>query len=288
MNRTLALVAPLVTGLVTVLTAPALAAPSGLPSPDQQEAAASEAHDAVSAEETDLGSTLTAGEQLLPGAYMESSSGQYGLYWDAGYLVEEHDGWFVWVLEQEVQDARLVMQEDGNAVVYSSTGPVFWTGTAGNPGAYMVLQDDGNLVVYSSAGRPLWQNAAFSDSIIATNGGGGFDPAQGTLLSGHYLTSSDRRWKLVMQSDGNLVLYAPTGAPRWWSGTAGNPGAELVAQTDGNVVVYDVSGRPLWQSGTRMTNDVVFLMVQTDGNVVLYELTGSGESVSPIWWTGTN
>jgi hypothetical protein len=42
-----------------------------------------------------------------------------------------------------------------------------------------------------------------------------------------------------MQGDGNLVLYDYAGHPRWASGTDGHHGARLVLQCDGNLVIYD-------------------------------------------------
>jgi hypothetical protein len=53
-----------------------------------------------------------------------------------------------------------------------------------------------------------------------------------------------------MQSDGNLVAYAPGGRPVWNSGTGGNAGARLVMQDDGNPVVY-TGGRALWSPAGR-------------------------------------
>jgi hypothetical protein len=55
----------------------------------------------------------------------------------------------------------------------------------------------------------------------------------------------------VMQSeDGNFVAYDANGIPYWASNTAGHPGAWVVLQDDGNLVVYDVGGMPLWASNT--------------------------------------
>jgi len=48
------------------------------------------------------------------------------------------------------------MQGDGNLVVYASTGPVWSSGTDRHPGAFLVVQDDGNTVIYSAGGSPLW------------------------------------------------------------------------------------------------------------------------------------
>lgn len=59
--------------------------------------------------------------------------------------------------------ARLEMQGDGNAVVYSPSNVPLWnSGTGGRSpaGWHLVLQDDGNLVIYSSAGSVLWSNYA--------------------------------------------------------------------------------------------------------------------------------
>lgn len=54
-------------------------------------------------------------------------------------------------------DRKAVMQRDGNFVVYNSAGRALWASrTYGHPGAYLVLQDDGNLVIYATSGRPLW------------------------------------------------------------------------------------------------------------------------------------
>jgi hypothetical protein len=55
---------------------------------------------------------------------------------------------------------------------------------------------------------------------------------------------------VAMQADGNLVAYSSDGTARWASNTAGNPGASLDLQDDGNLVIYDTGRRPLWASNT--------------------------------------
>ena len=50
-----------------------------------------------------------------------------------------------------------------------------------------------------------------------------------------------------MQSDGNFVIYGPNGA-LWATNTSGNPGAYLVVQGDGNLVVYKPV--PIWATNT--------------------------------------
>ncbi len=99
------------------------------------------------------------------------------------------------------------------------------------------------------------------------------------LRCGQKLSSSDGRFSLVMQEDGNLVLYGPRGA-KWASNTWRKPSYEVRMQEDGNLVVYTESGHPLWASDTWGKNGAV-LVVQNDGNMVLYQ------HGSPIWHTNT-
>jgi hypothetical protein len=51
-----------------------------------------------------------------------------------------------------------VMQDDGNFVLYTSSGTAVWsTATAGSGcGTYLAVQTDGNMVVYNGAGTSLW------------------------------------------------------------------------------------------------------------------------------------
>lgn len=72
---------------------------------------------------------------------------------------------------------------------------------------------------------------------------------QGTRALFHTATHGQATSALVMQDDGNLVLYAPGGRALWSSRTAGRPGASLAVQNDGNVVIYR-GGAALWHTHT--------------------------------------
>ncbi|MCD9140644.1 lectin [Streptomyces albireticuli] len=85
--------------------------------------------------------------------------------------------------------------------------------------------------------------------------------------------------RLVMQSDGNLVVYDEFNRARWASRTVGQ-GWTAQFQTDGNFVVYTRSGRAVWDSKTA-GHPGSRLAVQDDGNVVIYD--GS----QAIWSTRT-
>jgi hypothetical protein len=99
-----------------------------------------------------------------------------------------------------------------------------------------------------------------------------------SLGAGQSLVSCDGDATFVMQGDGNLVLYSPSGA-KWSSGTSGTPANVAVMQGDGNFVVYGGS-TPYWSSGTTGYPGA-FLAVQDDGNVVIYH------GGTAIWSTNT-
>ncbi|MFD9794926.1 hypothetical protein ACFWXK_28715 [Streptomyces sp. NPDC059070] len=98
-------------------------------------------------------------------------------------------------------------------------------------------------------------------------------------LSHNQSVSSDTA-RLIMQSDGNLVIYDEFNRARWASNTVGQ-GWEARLQTDGNFVVYTRSNRPVWASNTA-GRPGSRLVVQDDGNVVVYD--GS----RAVWASGTN
>ncbi|MET9914623.1 bulb-type lectin domain-containing protein [Streptomyces sp. NPDC006476] len=86
--------------------------------------------------------------------------------------------------------------------------------------------------------------------------------------------------RLIMQSDGNLVIYDEFNRARWASNTV-NQGWTARFQTDGNFVVYTASNRAVWASNTA-GHPGSRLVVQDDGNVVIYD--GS----QAIWASNTN
>jgi hypothetical protein len=102
--------------------------------------------------------------------------------------------------------------------------------------------------------------------------------ASGEILgSGTQLVSPDGSHVLRMQSDGNLVVYAPGNRPIWASGTNGRIGSIVRMQSDGNLVVYAPGNVAVWNSGTH-GNPGSVLRMQSDGNLVVY-----APGNRPIW-----
>lgn len=94
------------------------------------------------------------------------------------------------------------------------------------------------------------------------------------LLPGQSLRSSTGRYRLLYQSDGNLVMYDDVDrtAP-WASHTAGTGAGRAVMQGDENFVVYDALGSGSWATSTT-GNTNAYLTIQDDGNLVVYRSDG--------------
>ena len=96
-----------------------------------------------------------------------------------------------------------------------------------------------------------------------------------TLGAGGELVSPNGAYVLLMQTDGNLVEYGPSG-PMWSSNTPGSGASNrLVMQTDGNLVMYTASGGVPFATGEVGSGSNDYLAVQNDGNVVQYATGGA-------------
>jgi LysM repeat protein len=103
------------------------------------------------------------------------------------------------------------------------------------------------------------------------------------------LTSSNGKYTLIMQGDGNLVLYAESNTPVWATRTQGSGAVRASLQDDGNLVLYtkeldrrfrrDVAVA-VWASKTSGKN--VRLILQDDRNLVIYTADGRA-----LWASGT-
>lgn len=79
--------------------------------------------------------------------------------------------------------------------------------------------------------------------------------------------------RLIVQNDGNLVIYDSRDKALWSSETNGQgEGPYLLRmQDDANLVLYDINDTPIWATGTdgqgegrrkaKLTNDGVFKVV---------------------------
>jgi hypothetical protein len=95
------------------------------------------------------------------------------------------------------------------------------------------------------------------------------------------LKSRNGRVKVILQTDGNCVLYGD-GNPLWWTGV--RPGVNIATmQSDGNFVLYKPDEGKVWASDTQ-GHPGGYLFLQDDANLVLYWRVGG----SALWSSQTN
>lgn len=224
---------------------------------------------------------LNTGQQLKLNDYLLSPDRNSTLSMGRdGRLILRRNFRPVWSSPPAGTDARAVMQGDGNFVLYNKSNVAVWNSeTAGNPNARIALQTDGNLVAYSSGNSALWATYTTHNPLLLKYVN--TSVRNGLIRRGQQLILTDRTLKLVLQSDGNLVLYRNS-TPLWATGTDGRFGEYLAVQGDGNLVLYDVNWQPIWWTGTSGFG-ALFLTLQGDGNLVLYDFKGT-----PYWHTNTH
>jgi hypothetical protein len=97
-----------------------------------------------------------------------------------------------------------------------------------------------------------------------------------SLKIGQSITSTNGKFKLTLQADGNLVLSSGSQV-MWTAGISGRGGVVAVMQTDGNFIVYSSTGA-IWYTNTQGTG--AYMVVQNDGNVVIYN-----QNYQALWET---
>ncbi|XP_034562506.1 mannose-specific lectin-like [Notolabrus celidotus] len=85
------------------------------------------------------------------------------------------------------------------------------------------------------------------------------------------LVSSNGLWKAVFQNDGNFVIYGWKAT--WASDTNGSDGTRVVMQPDGNLVIYNICNQPKWNTATYTAGAHLNARVELtdEGNLVLFK-----------------
>ena len=139
---------------------------------------------------------------------------------------------------------------------------------------FLVLQDDGNMVIYKGTpsnveGGAVWttgtngQQQSPNPNWIATKGqtGTNYISFLSSLMPGQWIGSNDGSLMLIMQSDGNLVLYTSTVT----SGCSAQPYGDAGSQSVNAIYELSSVGDPSW------LNKVGYV----DGDAVLKEYPSS-------------
>ncbi len=190
--------------------------------------------------------------------------------------------------------AMLCMQRDGNLVIYTVLGVKLWETKTNVTNGYCILWQSGLFVLYNAdstinkfinfnilniTGLLPFQGEYIKGQIsnMVLQGGNGLILAETARIQPNILYCNNFTWvngiySLIIQTDGNLVLYKNNTIPIWHSGTHGNPGAYFGIQKDGNMVVYrnNQERTKLWESNTNGTN-VIFAELANTGFIALLD-----------------
>ncbi|SAL56605.1 curculin domain-containing protein [Caballeronia udeis] len=215
---------------------------------------------------------LNPGESLQQGAQLWSDNSQYVLTLHAdGNLVMYGPSSTVWATKTGGKGATVaVMQTDGNFVLYNSANKVVWSTGTFRPNSTLAVQDDGNIAIYWQ--RPIWASNTQDPNNIQPGSQNRVLSSGQSLQAGQSVSAG--AYFIILQSDGNLVLYKNGGAFVWAAYTQNRGVTHAVMQSDGNFAVY-AGSTPVWATYTGGNSGSIFAF-QTDGNLVVYAPT-------PIW-----
>lgn len=201
-----------------------------------------------------MASVLKPRQELLGGQSLTSPNGQYVLAMQTdGNLVLYHVGISAdWASNTGSATwgpgTKLVMEFNAN--LHRKAGDVCWSSNINTPvvfedmknRGYLQVQDDGNVVIYEDvavwAATPIQNPDPNSVEMLVC--------PTADIAPGFSVTNGD--YRLVFQTDGNLVIYkVSTGQAIWNAGSMG--GNRLSMQGDGNLVVYK-DNTALWNTQT--------------------------------------
>ncbi|KAJ6702837.1 G-TYPE LECTIN S-RECEPTOR-LIKE SERINE/THREONINE-PROTEIN KINASE SD2-5 [Salix viminalis] len=202
-----------------------------------------------------LGSSLTAASGDIP---WTSPSGDFAFGFqqvgDTGYLLAI---WFNKIPERTIvwsanrnklapRGSTVQLTADGLLVLNDQSGRRIWTKPelGGSGAAYGAMLDTGNFVLAGQAGANLWQSFDEpTDTLLPTQ-----NLKSGAQLIAPYLEKnySDGRFMLILQGDGNLVMYTTsyplnTSNFAYWS-TQSSIGYQLIFNQSGYMYLVASNG----------------------------------------------
>ncbi len=129
----------------------------------------------------------------------------------------------------------------------------------------------------SSSAEPLRSFRALTEGSSTMANKGPMLQTNGIMFVNDYLLSQSGQYQVVLQQDGNLVIYDlwNNHKPIWSSNTHGKAVNLAVMQGDGNFVIYGFP-EAVWSTNTAGKGNC-FITMQDDGNLVVYEVA------APVW-----
>ena len=123
----------------------------------------------------------------------------------------------------------------------------------------------GNLVITNSNQKFVW--SAISNNLVSFES----ENPRSILPVEHYLLSSNGKYRLEMQNNGELAIYSNRGDNNviWISPNSEGPAKQAQIRNDGTLVISKDCG-PIWTSKKSTTGTAPFtLTLRDDGNLVI-------------------
>ena len=219
----------------------------------------------------------------LPGSYQDRAG--CAAQWDpacpATFMTRGDDGKYTLTVELPAGNYEFKIAEGGNWTVnYGSDGKL-----DGPNFRLKVTADSAVTFVYDPATHMVTTSS--KAAVIATAAPPYVLIATGVLPAGGQILSQNKLYRFEVQPAGALVLYDNyTNKQLWSSQTKGDPDA-LVMQDDGNLVLYAKNGSVIWATQKTGKTGDYFLILQDDGNLVVYQGIYQSLKATPIWATNT-
>ena len=252
-----------------------------------------------------VGTNLTAGQSLLSGQYIQNGTFKL-IYQSDNNLVYYNNTSSIWASNTEIKTPNK-MSFNGNINVIDSTNTVNYStsvteGTLLNidSAGLLTIQDTNKVVLWtassSNSGTPASTPAPQVDTgCTGVSGKYSFNlndtlNANQTLKQCEGIQNSNKQFKLVMQSDGNLVSYDTNSTnpiKTWESNSSGKGAGPYVTnfQDDGNIVVVASGNNTIWSLNSKIPNarSDRKLVIGDDGKTRLTYKSGNDNSINTYW-----
>jgi hypothetical protein len=156
---------------------------------------------------------------------------------------------------------------DGDLEIKNTGASPFTIGCGGLGGKTLVMQDDGNLVIYDAKNRPVWTIKSIAGNY-SSNGrlkGTKYKLKAGDKLTkGVVLPSPNGVYKFVLRVDGNIALYENNTAKWTYTSFGGLTTVELT--TEGDLVIKDADDTIA--AGVKGGKT---LSLENDGNLIIQD-----------------
>ena len=254
-------------------------------------------------------SVMGTNSELEKGTYLKTKNGaKLSLAKDGTLSSTDSSGKKRW--SASGKGDRLILQSDGNLVLYQGDSAVWSTKTDGKGGKWLSIRDDGSFIVSTKDDKTIWTSAvdasSYKGSIVQWDGDTasqktswqvGYDgqrrvvPNWDTFKCLHDAGEGDSQSvssdTLDRLKDLNGV-QATCGVDRLGEQGELLPGTYLKAgdykltlQSNGDMVLWKGSSNAVWSTKTN-NGEKHYLELQSDGNLVLYTTDHKA-----VWSTGT-